>query len=72
MIASNHRSLFMTDWNDVQRVIDLWEMRRKEKEAERASEVESEPAGPTVALALHSLNDPNEVRSAEDLFWQLP
>ena len=60
------------DWDDVQRLIDIWEQRRKELEAERAPAAEPEPVGPTVALALHSLDDPTEMQNAEDLFWQHP
>jgi hypothetical protein len=56
----------------VQRLIDNWEQRRKELEAERAPAMEPEPVGPTVGLALHSLDDPTDMQTAEDLFWQLP
>jgi hypothetical protein len=49
------------DWSVVERVIDEWGRRLQEREAEQRP-----------ALGLHSLNDPTEMQSAEDLFWKLP
>ena len=63
------------DWDDVQHLIDEWGRRRRQHDpvctpAAQTEVAQPEPVGSTVALGLHPLDDPNEVRKAEDLFWQ--
>jgi len=58
---------------DINEVFSYWEERRLEWEAKHLPPDEPhvpEPAGPTIALALQAIDDPAEVRQAEDLFWQ--